>query len=277
MTITDHLDYGAFGTIVLETNSAAAGRAYLYTALAEDRDTGIVQAHRRMLLVTTGQWMQEDPIAFSAGDSNLRRYVGNDPSNQADPTGLQARAVFTAYPQENGSVLANLVWLYSIDSDDANSWIPIIVGKFPNLQGKKYGTDWAIIGKGTTVYDCHGFVMSRITANGLVLPAAGFTVDGTPTGRSKNPTFQNFKDILEADSWHQQPPTPPYFSFGGCIALFAKPGSPNIVSHSAIQINEAQRWTCKLGQLPLVWVRDLHYLEGTEYGTVQQKWWKYEW
>jgi RHS repeat-associated protein len=86
-TVTDHIDYGAFGNITLETNSAATGRGYLYTGLAEDRSTGIVQAQHRTLLVTTGQWMQEDPLGFTAGDPNLRRYVVNDVANQTDPSG----------------------------------------------------------------------------------------------------------------------------------------------------------------------------------------------
>jgi hypothetical protein len=45
--------------------------------------------------------MEEDPIQFSAGDTNLRRYVGNDPTNHADASGLadwiidKVRAVIT--------------------------------------------------------------------------------------------------------------------------------------------------------------------------------------
>jgi uncharacterized protein RhaS with RHS repeats len=41
-----------------------------------------------MYLPSTGQWMQEDPKGFDAGDSNLRRYVENDPTNMTDPSGL---------------------------------------------------------------------------------------------------------------------------------------------------------------------------------------------
>jgi RHS repeat-associated protein len=33
---------------------------------------------------TTGTWIQEDPIGFEAGDPNLRRYAGNDPTNRTD-------------------------------------------------------------------------------------------------------------------------------------------------------------------------------------------------
>jgi hypothetical protein len=39
---------------------------------------------------TVGRWLQEDPERFAAGDSNLYRYTGNDPTNLTDPTGLAA-------------------------------------------------------------------------------------------------------------------------------------------------------------------------------------------
>jgi hypothetical protein len=37
-----------------------------------------------------GRWMEEDPILFKAGDADLYRDVGNDPTNSVDPSGLQA-------------------------------------------------------------------------------------------------------------------------------------------------------------------------------------------
>lgn len=36
-----------------------------------------------------GRWMQQDPIGFDAGDVNLYRFVGNNPTNFVDPSGLQ--------------------------------------------------------------------------------------------------------------------------------------------------------------------------------------------
>jgi hypothetical protein len=39
---------------------------------------------------SVGQWLEEDPILFAAGDANLERYVGNDPTNATDPSGLAA-------------------------------------------------------------------------------------------------------------------------------------------------------------------------------------------
>src|SRR5437016_3358727 len=37
---------------------------------------------------TTGRWTSEDPTGFAGGDANLYRYVGNNPTNATDPSGL---------------------------------------------------------------------------------------------------------------------------------------------------------------------------------------------
>lgn len=38
-----------------------------------------------------GRWMEEDPLGFDAGDVNLYRYVGNDPTTYVDPTGTSEK------------------------------------------------------------------------------------------------------------------------------------------------------------------------------------------
>jgi hypothetical protein len=40
---------------------------------------------------TVGRWLEEDSIGFEGGDANLYRFVGNDPTNATDPTGMEAR------------------------------------------------------------------------------------------------------------------------------------------------------------------------------------------
>jgi RHS repeat-associated protein len=70
-------------------NSAFGGN-YLYTGLFEDRTSGIFIAQARADLTTIGRWMQEDPITFRAGDPNIYRYVGNNPTNTTDLSGLKA-------------------------------------------------------------------------------------------------------------------------------------------------------------------------------------------
>jgi uncharacterized protein RhaS with RHS repeats len=38
------------------------------------------------------RWLSQDPIGFDAGDPNLYRYVGNEPTNETDRSGLEASA-----------------------------------------------------------------------------------------------------------------------------------------------------------------------------------------
>src|SRR5262249_1712912 len=83
--VQDHVEYAAYGAVSSETNVGLGG-PWRYTGLRENQTTGIVVADRRTLLVTTGQWMQDDPIMFQAGDANVRRYAGNTPTNMTDPT-----------------------------------------------------------------------------------------------------------------------------------------------------------------------------------------------
>ena len=86
-TILDHIEYGAFGSVTSQT-SVANGSNFGYTCLWYDATAGIVDAEARAYSVSTHQWMQEDPIAFGAGDASVRRYVSNNPINAIDPTGL---------------------------------------------------------------------------------------------------------------------------------------------------------------------------------------------
>lgn len=53
-----------------------------------DPDTGLVRFGARDYDAFVGRWTAKDPIRFDGGDSNLYVYVGNDPVNGFDPTGL---------------------------------------------------------------------------------------------------------------------------------------------------------------------------------------------
>jgi RHS repeat-associated protein len=52
-----------------------------------DRETGLYYYRARYYDPKVGRFISEDPIGFSAGDTNLYRYVGNNPTNYTDPTG----------------------------------------------------------------------------------------------------------------------------------------------------------------------------------------------
>ena len=88
--VLDHAEYQAFGGVASDTAAAAAGK-YGSEGEREDRTTGLVQSGGvRVDDTQTHQWMQEDPTGFDAGDANLRRVVGNDPTNATDPSGLSS-------------------------------------------------------------------------------------------------------------------------------------------------------------------------------------------
>jgi RHS repeat-associated protein len=53
-----------------------------------DPDTGLVRFGQRDHDPEIGRWTTQDPIGFSGGDTNLYAYVGNDPINAVDPSGL---------------------------------------------------------------------------------------------------------------------------------------------------------------------------------------------
>lgn len=53
---------------------------------------------------SVGRWLEEDPIGFDAGDMDLYRYVGNDPTNATDPSGLAKLIVVSTPSGPDGGV-----------------------------------------------------------------------------------------------------------------------------------------------------------------------------
>ena len=85
-TIAAHRVYDSFGNLTSQTS--AVDCLFSFTARAFDQDTGLQNNLNRWYEATTGRWVSEDPLGFDAGDVNLQRYVGNQPSAATDPTGL---------------------------------------------------------------------------------------------------------------------------------------------------------------------------------------------
>ena len=87
--ILDERTYDAFGNITSDNQIIAnSGDRYSFTGLPRDPETGQVIAWRRLVDTVHARFDEEDPEGFGAGDANLYRYVGNDPTNMTDPTGM---------------------------------------------------------------------------------------------------------------------------------------------------------------------------------------------
>jgi RHS repeat-associated protein len=85
--VVQRLDYGPFGEVLGDTSPGFQPFGYaggIYYA-----DTGLVRFGARDYDAETGRWLTRDPIGFAAGDANLFAYVGGDPVNSVDPTGLE--------------------------------------------------------------------------------------------------------------------------------------------------------------------------------------------
>ncbi|HEX2970889.1 MAG TPA: RHS repeat-associated core domain-containing protein [Tepidisphaeraceae bacterium] len=87
-----HLAYDTYGSI---TNNPASMPRFTYTGREWDAAAGLYYNRTRYYDPSIGRFFSQDPIAFDGGDTNLYRYVGNNPLNNTDPTGFCAPAIST--------------------------------------------------------------------------------------------------------------------------------------------------------------------------------------
>ena len=88
-TIVNTIEYDGFGRIISQTN-AAVGDRFTYTGREWDADIGMLYYRARFYDATTGRFASQDPLGFAGGDANLYRYVGNNPTDFVDPSGMLA-------------------------------------------------------------------------------------------------------------------------------------------------------------------------------------------
>jgi RHS repeat-associated protein len=70
------------------SSTSAYGFAYLHQGGRYDTVSGLYQFRNRELSPTLGRWMQQDPMRYEGGDSNLYRAVSGNPVRFVDPSGL---------------------------------------------------------------------------------------------------------------------------------------------------------------------------------------------
>ena len=85
-TELDHIVYDSFGNIVTETD-AANGDRFKFAGMQYDSAISQYYDDARWYSAGRGTFISLDPTGFSAGDMNLYRYVGDDPTDGTDPTG----------------------------------------------------------------------------------------------------------------------------------------------------------------------------------------------
>ena len=88
--MTNAYAYDSYGTAEESVESLA--QRFRYTGREFDALTGLYHYRARAYDPQTGRFLQEDPIWFEALDLNVYRYVGGNPLNGTDPTGMFQQA-----------------------------------------------------------------------------------------------------------------------------------------------------------------------------------------
>ena len=99
-TLQTQYTYDPFGNTIV--SGAAGTNSSKYTG-REDDDTGLYYYRARYYSPSLQRFISEDPLAFGGGDVNLYAYVGNNPVNFVDPSGLCWLVFTAASPRRNGS------------------------------------------------------------------------------------------------------------------------------------------------------------------------------
>ncbi|HKY34870.1 MAG TPA: RHS repeat-associated core domain-containing protein [Polyangiaceae bacterium] len=84
--VAQRLDYDEFGNVTQD--SAPGFQPFGFAGGLYDADTALVRFGARDYDARVGRWLAKDPIGFEGGQGNLYVYVGNDPLNNTDPSGL---------------------------------------------------------------------------------------------------------------------------------------------------------------------------------------------
>jgi RHS repeat-associated protein len=84
--VVNSYTYDAYGQRLTATDGVEI--AYGYTGREYDAESGLMYYRARVYDPAMGRFLQTDPLGFAAGDLNLYGYVGSNPVNAIDPTGL---------------------------------------------------------------------------------------------------------------------------------------------------------------------------------------------
>nr|WP_272898055.1 RHS repeat-associated core domain-containing protein [Beggiatoa leptomitoformis] len=102
--MAQRLNYDAFGNITEDTNPEF--QPFGFAGGLYDIDTKLTRFGVRDYEAETGWWTSKDPINFKGGSANLFEYVGSDPVNFIDPTGLEYAEAFAMAGTAIGTTVA---------------------------------------------------------------------------------------------------------------------------------------------------------------------------
>ncbi|MFB9057520.1 RHS repeat domain-containing protein, partial [Mariniflexile ostreae] len=87
-SISQHVEYIAFGEILFEEHSSSFSSPYLFNGKELDRETNLSYYGARYLDMKTSLWLSVDPLAEKFYMNSPYIYVSQKPLNLIDPTGM---------------------------------------------------------------------------------------------------------------------------------------------------------------------------------------------
>jgi RHS repeat-associated protein len=159
-TVQKRMAYTPYGSATFYTSAWASDTNsinffYLFQAGRYDTLSFQYNFRNRDLSPELGRWMEQDPIGYAAGDSNLYDYEASAPPNITDPTGLlDWKFYFWQAPKAFGSGFVEGLGNVALGAVN----VPIEIGKFgydvgrAGVQAASLGTN-AVFGTGVYQYE----------------------------------------------------------------------------------------------------------------------------
>lgn len=128
-TLTTQYTYDPFGATA--QSGAASTHSGQYTGRENDQ-TGLYYYRARYYSPALQRFISEDPIGFAGGDVNLYAYVGNDPVNYNDPSGLERLNYVLMPPKSLAPKKEDWDW-WGVFWDDWQARPPAFHDKIPRI------------------------------------------------------------------------------------------------------------------------------------------------
>ena len=202
---------------------------------------------------TVGRWLSLDPIGFEGNDTNLYRYVGNEPTGFGDSMGLKKQKAIYKTPNEIADAL-NVRIHYSKDGTSIvkNSWrggAPdiIVIGShgYPIKKAKKVikgckcptenHLDEISFDSGPEIFlvNYNAFIYSSFVHELIAGPLA-YAV----TGENEKYSILRSKSLQNDDYWHA---VATYYELGAYISNshFSRRRLPQLVNYISHRVMQA--------------------------------------
>src|SRR5262249_7491683 len=117
-SVSDGYVYKAFGSLLASTGTST--NPYRFVGQQGEYFNSDLQQYSLLARIydpASGRFQSPDPIGFSGGDTNLYRYVRNNPLNLVDPSGLLDPGTLTIIEEvviAVGAVLSLPAWAIAL-------------------------------------------------------------------------------------------------------------------------------------------------------------------